>query len=156
MAPLGWQIGRAGQPVRCRLVSCSQTDRVQRQAEAEKVSQIRKEVADGTRSALPAGYTFVPAAIDARGRNGPMMLKLHEWIAQYGARNGRDRGGEDGAEVERKLKARFRARVSAALHRTLMHAYRNRAQQVQKELESATGLSTVSVLGLRFQGGGHH
>jgi hypothetical protein len=129
---------------------------VVRQAEAEKVSQIRKEVADGTRSALPAGYTFVPAAIDARGRNGPMMLKLHEWIAQYGARNGRDRGGEDGAEVERKLKARFRARVSAALHRTLMHAYRNRAQQVQKELESATGLSTVSALGLRFQGGGHH
>jgi hypothetical protein len=34
---------------------------------------MRKEVAEGKRSALPQGYEFVPAAMDSRGRLGPKL-----------------------------------------------------------------------------------
>jgi hypothetical protein len=51
-------------------------------AEAEKVATMRKEVAEGKRSALPQGYEFVPAAMDSRGRLGPKLTKLLEWLAE--------------------------------------------------------------------------
>ncbi len=57
-------------------------------AEKDKDKQVLAEVAHGKRSALPAGYTFLPAGINARGRMGPRLLKLMGWLAEHGATNG--------------------------------------------------------------------
>lgn len=55
--------------------------------------------------------------------------------------------------VDARLMARFRARVAAiALHRGLMHAYLDRAQQVAKREHRMTGRTPVDALVLRWQG----
>ena len=85
-----------------------QTGPQQRQvnlAESKKLTKLNKEVIDGTRSALPAGYRFVPAGITSRGVFGEGLGKLLGWLADYGAKN---RGvltylGEEGAVVRALL-----------------------------------------------------
>ena len=123
-------------------------------AEAEKVATMRKEVAEGKRSALPQGYEFVPAAMDSRGRLGPKLAKLLEWLAEHGAahsRAGHATNDEGGNAAKKRLLVRFRARMAVGLHRALMQAYLFRAQEVARQAEARTGLAVVTGLELRFQ-----
>ena len=80
-----------------------------------------------------------------RSRFGPGMQCVLTWIAEYGSRHAT-------AKVDAKLMARFRARVAIALHRGLMHAYLDRAQQVAKREHQVTGRTPVDALVLRWQG----
>jgi hypothetical protein len=50
-------------------------------AEREKDKQVLAEVAQGKRTALPAGYTFSPAGINPRGRMGPRLLNEADELA---------------------------------------------------------------------------
>jgi len=123
-------------------------------AEAAKLRQIRNEVNNGTRSALAPGYKFMPAAMDPRGRSGPSMLQLHEWIAEHAAMNRNTASADDAAELGSKLVTRFTARVSMAMHRSVMLALHDRWQRVLRRAGRDSGQSAVSALELRFQGGG--
>ena len=55
------------------------------QAEKAKESKIRREVEQGVRSPLRAGFTFVPAGITSRGVLGAGMERLLGMLAEYGA-----------------------------------------------------------------------
>ena len=121
---------------------------------AAKLRQIRNEVNNGTRSALAPGYKFMPAAMDPRGRSGPSMLQLHEWIAEHAAMNRNTASADDAAELGSKLVTRFTARVSMAMHRSVMLALHDRWQRVLRRAGRDSGQSAVSALELRFQGGG--
>ena len=41
----------------------------------------------------------MPAAMDPRGRSGPSMLQLHEWIAEHAAMNRNTASADDAAEL---------------------------------------------------------
>jgi len=109
-------------------------------------------VANGTRSALPNGHTFVGVAADPRGRQGPGMLKLHEWTAEHAAAHSNSASAEEAAHLGGNLVERFTARVSISLHRAVMQALYNRWLLVLKRAELATGHAAVSAIDLRFQG----
>jgi len=139
-------------PTNIALVNNDDPDDAVAKAEADKRAKIEREVQQGLRSALPQGNTFVAACADSRGRFGPGMQRVLTWIAEYGSRHQRYTGSDATAKVDARLMARFRARVSVALHRGLMHAYLDRAQQVAKREHQYTGRTPVDSLMLRCQG----
>ena len=109
-------------------------------AEKGKEKKLRREVEEGKRTALPQGYTFVPAGISVRGVMGAGMVRLHEWLADYGAKN---RGvltylGEEGANVKANLLQRWTQRLSVAIHRATMAVW-YRVQDIQKAQNRAGG-----------------
>ena len=120
-------------------------------AEEVKFNEVDKEVADGTRSALRPGYTFVGAAMCPRGRRGKNLDRLIDNVAAHGARHTIGAPDEKGAEVQAKLLARFRARLSLGAHRALMEAYRARHQMLRGIVEESTGLSAVTAMELRLR-----
>ena len=95
-----------------------------------------------------------PVSMDPRGRSGPSMAQLHKWVAEHGSTTSRNNGAEEAGEIQSKLVDRFTARVSIAMHRTLMHAYHDRWLRVRARWEQESGQSAVSALELRFQGSG--
>jgi len=111
-------------------------------------------VANGIRSPLAPGFKFWPVSMDPRGRSGPSMAQLHKWVAEHGSTTSRNNGAEEAGEIQSKLVDRFTARVSIAMHRTLMHAYHDRWLRVRARWEQESGQSAVSALELRFQGSG--
>ena len=137
-----------------------QTGPQQRQvnmAESRKLTKLNKEVHDGTRSALPAGYRFVPAGITSRGVMGAGLEKLLGWLADYGAKN---RGvltylGEEGAEVRALLMKRWTQRLSMAVNRTTMEAVWFRVLDIQAAARVRHGgRGALTGTDIRFGGGG--
>jgi hypothetical protein len=117
-------------------LQAGQTGLQQRQvntAEVKKVNKLNYEVLKGERTALPAGYRFIPAGITSRGVMGEGMETLLGWLADYGAKN---RGvltylGEEGAEVRALLIERWTQRMSMAVNRTTMEAVWFRVLDIQ-------------------------
>ena len=56
-------------------------------AEAKKLTKLNREIHLGERTALPAGFRFVPVAMTSRGVRGKQLEQLLEWLADYGATN---------------------------------------------------------------------
>ena len=123
-------------------------------AEKDKEAAMRREIATGQRSALPPGFRFVPAAMDARGRKGPQLKALLASLAEHGAAHAlaTPASTEEGGDAAKgQLAVRFSARMAVALHRALMQAYLYRAQEVARAAEERTGFAAVTGLELRFQ-----
>ncbi len=115
---------------------------------------MRREIAAGQRSALPAGFQFVPAAMDTKGRMGPQLAALLASLAEHGAAHTLAAPAsteEGGSAAKGQLAVRFRARMAVALHRALMQACLYRAQEVARAAEERTGFAAVTGLELRFQ-----
>jgi hypothetical protein len=122
-------------------------------AEKDKDKQVLAEVAQGKRTALPAGFTFSPAGINPRGRMGPRLLKLMSWLAEHGATNGvNPLGGEEAEVTKARLMQRFLSRLSVALHRQLMEAYLARVQLFRGMWGEVAGIQAADAMDLRFQG----
>ena len=137
-----------------------QTGPQQRQvnaAESKKLAKLNREVTEGARTALPAGYRFIPAGISSRGVMGESMEKLLGWLADYGAKN---RGvltylGEEGAEVRALLMKRWTQRLSMAVNRTCMEAVWFCVLDIQAAARKRHGgRGALTGIDLRFGGGG--
>ena len=128
------------------------------ESEKAKHRKLLDEVARGVRTALPPGWTFVPAGMSVRGVMGASMVQLHEWLADYGARN---RGvltylGEDGANVKANLLKRWTQRLSVAIHRSTMEAVWYRVQEIQRQATTMGGRGQREALtGIEIRFGGN-
>ena len=123
-----------------------------RKAEQKKRAEIQRDLRAGSRAPLPAGYEFVPAAMDPRGQSGPGMVALLERIARHGAAHSHGLSSDDGADgAYAKLLARCRTRLAIAMQRALMEEYLHRAQRVATAAAERSGTVLVTNLELRFQ-----
>ena len=126
------------------------------QAERNKVSKLKREVAQGKRTGLPKGYRFVPVGISSRGVMGEGMEKLFGWLADYGAKN---RGvltylDDEAAKVKTMLVRRWTQRMSVAVNRATMEALWFRALDIQAAVrEKRGGRGALTGIDLRFGGG---
>ena len=123
-------------------------------AEVVKRTRLNREVEKGERTALPAGYRFVPVGMSARGVFGQQLEQLLEWLADYGAKN---RGvltylGEEAEKVKAQLIYRWSQSLSVAIHRSTMEAVWARAQDVVAAFEASRGGEAFTGVDLRFSG----
>jgi hypothetical protein len=123
-------------------------------AEAKKLTKLNREIHLGERTALPAGFRFVPVAMTSRGVRGKQLEQLLEWLADYGATN---RGvlsylGEEAVEVKAKLIHRWKQRLSVAIHRSTMEAVWARTQVIVAACGASRGREALTGADLRFSG----
>ena len=130
------------------------------QAEKAKESKIRREVEQGVRSPLRAGFTFVPAGITSRGVLGAGMERLLGMLAEYGAMNRGvltylgERGRNDGANVKTNLIQRWTQRMSVAMHRAAMEAVWFRVMDIERALKAKDD-EQAALTGIEIRFGGN-